>query len=131
MSQSVVRIVASVVLAAGYSGLSQVWAQSPAFEVASIKPNKSAERGWSITPPKSGRFTAKNVTVTQLLDTAYHVEDFLISGGPAWLHSERYDVVAKAPDASASADQVRLMLQALLAERFQLAVHRETKEMPV
>ena len=88
----------------------------PAFEVASIKPNK-AEDG--------GKFNTIGFTVRMLLQDAYGVQDFQITGGPAWLSSERYNIEAKAAE-NVSREQVRLMLQSLLADRFQVKLHRET-----
>ncbi len=100
------------------------------FEVASIKPS-AAERGKvGIRIAPGGRFTASGLTAKMLIQQAYDIKDFQISGGPGWLSSERYDIVAKA-ESSANREQLKLMLQSLLAERFKLEVHRETKELPV
>src|SRR5207245_2690637 len=63
-------------------------------------------------------------------ETAYHVEPFQISGLPAWTNSERFDVIARAADSNASVDQIRQMLQTLLADRFQLSLHRESRDLP-
>jgi bla regulator protein blaR1 len=112
-----------------------------AFEVASVKPNKSgATRGPSTILP-GGRFTATNNTLRALILNAYGIftSEELLSGGPAWIDSERYDVEAKA-EASAippgTPDKVlwektRLMLRTLLADRFHLIVRRETREVPI
>jgi len=62
-----------------------------------------------------------------LIRAAYRMDESSMKGGPAWLDSERYDVAARTATRS-SEDQLRLMLQKLLADRFQLRVHRETKE---
>jgi uncharacterized protein (TIGR03435 family) len=64
-----------------------------------------------------------------LIRAAYHVPDFQISGGPNWLESERYDIDAKSSTA-ANADETRLMLQSLLADRFHLKIRRDSKETP-
>jgi uncharacterized protein (TIGR03435 family) len=61
---------------------------------------------------------------------AYHISPHQISGGPGWLDSERFDLEAKA-EIPAEKAELRIMLQSLLAERFQLVIHRDTKEMPV
>jgi uncharacterized protein (TIGR03435 family) len=67
-----------------------------------------------------------------LISEAYHVYDFQISGGPKWIDSDRYDVEAKATgDAPPTRNQLRAMLQKLLADRFGLTVRHERKEMPV
>lgn len=105
-------------------------ASRPAFEAASIKPDKSGDRRVGIIPFPGGRLNATNVTVKMLIRTAYRVQDFQILGGPSWLASERYDVEAKAAG-NASNDELWQMLQTLLADRFQLALHRETKELPI
>ena len=100
------------------------------FEAATVKPNQSGQRGSSLPPPIGGRFTATNVSLKDLILYAYHVQDFQLSGGPSWMDSQKYDVVAKA-DGSAPEDQVRIMLQKLLVERFRLKVSRQNKEAPI
>jgi uncharacterized protein (TIGR03435 family) len=69
-----------------------------------------------------------NVSLRDIIRNAYRLKDYQISG-PAWISSERYDVVAKLP-ADSSRDQIPEMLQTLLAERFKLTVHRESKDLP-
>jgi len=64
-----------------------------------------------------------------LMEQAYGIRDFQIVGGPSWLGSDRYDITAK-PEGAATSDQVKVMMQALLKDRFQLQFHRETKELP-
>ncbi len=66
-----------------------------------------------------------------LIQQAYGVKDFQISGGPGWINSERYDVVAKADRDIGKAEELRPLIQKLLADRFQLTIHRDTKELPV
>jgi uncharacterized protein (TIGR03435 family) len=105
-------------------------AGSPAFEVASIKPNKSGSRLLMMQPQPGGRFAATNVTLGMLIRNAYQLPPFRILGGPNWMESDRFDIAAKAADEAAQ-DQIRLMLQKLLAERFRLRVHGETREQPV
>lgn len=116
------------------------WAQSaaqPAFEVASVKasppptgngPRSSALSGGPGTPDP-GRLAGQNVSLRSLLLTAYGVRvDQLLA--PDWMISTAYDVVATVPPDTTRA-QAMLMLQNLLAERFKLVVHRETREMPI
>jgi uncharacterized protein (TIGR03435 family) len=115
-------------------------APAPAFEVVSIKPNKGG-MGVMIRMAPGGRFEATNITVKLLLEEAYHVKDSQISGAPGWLDAEHYDINAKPEDSFADAErklsrdgriaQHRLMLQSLLADRFKLTLHRDTKELPV
>ena len=102
----------------------------PAFEVASVKLNLSGDRGLSIAPPVGGRFKATNVPLGRLIETAYEVEAFQVSGGPKWLATERYDIDAETPG-NASLAEMRRMLQSLLADRFKLAITRETQTVPV
>jgi uncharacterized protein (TIGR03435 family) len=76
-----------------------------------------------------GRVDFSNVTLKSVITRAYGVKPHQISG-PAWLDSERYDIVATIP-AGAPREQIPTMLQSMLADRFKLAVHREQKVMPV
>jgi uncharacterized protein (TIGR03435 family) len=105
---------------------------SPQFEVASIKPADPNERRMSIQIAPGGRFIANGVTVRFLIQQAYGIKDFQITGGPSWMGTERYDVSAKPEgDANVTGEQLRPMIQALLADRFKLTLHKETKEMPI
>lgn len=110
------------------------------FEVISIKPNNSRDRrtyGPRILP--GGNVTATNITLWDLILGAYWIPNYLVSGAPDWTKSERFDIEAKvAPNVIPSGisdrtrnDYVRRMMQTMLAERFKVLVHRETKEMPV
>jgi len=100
-----------------------------AFEVADVKVNKSGDLRMAIDIQPGGRVTMRNVPMKVLIVFAYHLRPERLSGGPKWLESERFDVVAKAPE-TASPDDVRRMAQTLLAERFKLVVHTEQKVMP-
>jgi uncharacterized protein (TIGR03435 family) len=115
-------------------------AGGPAFEVASVKLNKSGDGRVFFGMQPGGRFTATNVTLRMLIRNAYQLQDFQISGGPGWLASDRFDIVAKGdadfggPFAAAQRQgpgPLQLMLRALLAERFKLTVHDETKDLPI
>jgi uncharacterized protein (TIGR03435 family) len=105
-------------------------AQRPAFEVASVKPNKSGDVRALMFPQPGGRFTATNVTLRALIIGAYQLQDSQIAGGPDWLDSDRFDIAAKA-DGDASPTQFFAMLQTLLSDRFKLALHHEARIMPV
>jgi uncharacterized protein (TIGR03435 family) len=96
------------------------------FDVASIRPSDPNRPG---VPYRIGpnSFSAYG-PLKALIQQAYEVEDYQVAGGPAWVQTERYDVQAKAATA-ASPHEIRLMVQALLAERFQLKMHRETRTM--
>jgi uncharacterized protein (TIGR03435 family) len=116
--------------------LPAAWAQSPGaparpeFEVASVKPNTGGSMAVGIMMQPGGRFSATNVPLKFLIGFAYDVKDFQISGGPAWINSDRYDISAKAED-RVPPGQIRQMTQALLADRFKLTLHRESKELAV
>jgi uncharacterized protein (TIGR03435 family) len=101
------------------------------FEVVSIKANRSGNPGSIFGPPRGDRVSYTNVTLKTLIRIAYRVQDFLISGGPGWLSSERYDVNAKFENPGITPPQLQQMLQSMLEKRFTLVVHRETKEMPI
>ena len=107
-----------------------VYGQSAAaarFEVASVKPS-SADSSNSSGGGKSGRgrLTMNNVTLQRCIMGAYGVGPHQIFGGPRWLDSDRYDIVAKAEEPVG--DTILMtMLQDLLADRFKLAIHRETR----
>jgi len=107
------------------------------FEVASIKVNKSGTlngvtgRGGQIRPGKS-QIALENVTLWKALGFAYGIgedKDYAIIG-PDWLKTERYDIAGKIPP-NTTFEQMRRMLQATLTERFKLALHRDTKDLPV
>lgn len=106
--------------------------QSPSFEVASVKRNTDTVFIISgVQPEAGGRLSAKAATLRQLIASAYQIRESLILGGPSWGDSERYDIEAKAGDPVGWDSGLRQMLQNLLSDRFQLRVHRESKEMPV
>jgi bla regulator protein blaR1 len=100
------------------------------FEVASIKPSDPSAHGMRFQIAPGGRLTASNVTVKMLVQQAYDVKSFQITGGPGWLGTEHYDIVAKGEGAT-SPDDFKPMLQALLTQRFHLTFHRESKELPI
>jgi uncharacterized protein (TIGR03435 family) len=102
----------------------------PEFEVATIKPSDPKRPGWGITVNRSGMFTTLNTNLSDLIKFAYSVHPKQIIGAPAWVDSEKFDLSAK-PDTPGmpSVDQMRAMLQKLLADRFSLAFHKEKKEL--
>jgi bla regulator protein blaR1 len=110
-----------------------------AFDVATIRPSKPGTGGstYSFTPGHG--IKVSNGTLKGLIEMAYDLRDFQIQGGPGWADSESFDIVAKcviapsdsAPGAAAkSIEDTRLRLQALLRDRFQLEVRRESKDLP-
>jgi uncharacterized protein (TIGR03435 family) len=106
-------------------------AQPTSFEVASIRPSQPGTRGGYVNLPPPGReFTTKNVPLSTLIQVAYHIQDYQLSGGPGWMASDPFDIAAKA-DHDVTREELRRMIQALLADRFKLTIRRETKELPV
>jgi len=113
---------------------------SPSFEVASIKPNHSGDNRISLMFAPDG-LSASGASVKMLVDFAYNMKDFQISGGPGWIDSERFDIEAKMEESTIAAlkkltleqsiEQRRLMVQSLLAERFKLKVSHSSKELPI
>jgi uncharacterized protein (TIGR03435 family) len=100
--------------------------QAPTFEAAEVKVNKSGEARMAVDFQPGGRFVAHNVPMKILIGLAYGARPDAVKG-PGWLDSARFDVVAKASP-GAKADELRRMVQSLLAERFNLVVHTEQRE---
>src|SRR5579864_7421602 len=122
-------------LAFAASGL---FAQSPptrpkfdAFEVATIKP-AVVSPGRYIRMQSVNRFYAKDMTLNAMIAAAYSLTPRAISGGPPWTDADRYDILASTPGGiQPSLDEQMGMLRKLLSDRFQLAFHREPRELPV
>ncbi len=106
-------------------------AQSPAFEAASIRRNRSGEANTHIDL-SGGRLTITNASLKTLIRNAYDLLSFQLAGEPHWIDTEMYDIVATTGRAAKiQPDEFRLLLQNLLADRFQLRVHWETREAAV
>ena len=113
---------------------------APSFEVASIKPNRSGDQRIRLMFAPDG-LSANGLPLKELIGFAYNLKDFQISGGPGWIESERYDIEAKMDESTITAlkklapeqavEQRRLMVQSLLAERFNLKVSHSSKEAPI
>lgn len=124
----------------------------PAFEAATVRPNRSGEARRQIEVLPGGRFNATNMTLWQILSVAYPVDgrfrdEIQLTGGPAWIKSDRFDIVAKAEgsphldtnkpgstvtDVDRNAvERIRAMLRRFLAERFKLRMHHEMRELPI
>jgi bla regulator protein blaR1 len=101
-----------------------------AFDSASVKRNLSTAQGRTLNAGAQGWLTATNVTAAQLIRLAYDLPAFQVTGGPAWINSDTFDVAARANGNPSLADK-RLMLRRLLAERFSLSTHTETRELPL
>ncbi len=122
------KIVSIVLFAASVAS-----AQTPQFEVASVKPSapdRHNGRGIQGGPGSKdpGLFTCDNVQLFGLLTIAYDLPWYRISG-PPWLHTARFDISAKIPEGTTK-EQFTLMQQNLLIERFKITFHHEQKELP-
>lgn len=122
------------VLAFGLVGMN---AQSPPptrFVVASIKPTpregSDIQGLGDVRLLPGGRLLAEKVLLRYFIQNAYGVKPFQISGGPGWMNSAHYDIEAKG-EGNPNNSQMRLMMQALLEERFKLELHHETRSLPV
>jgi uncharacterized protein (TIGR03435 family) len=103
----------------------------PAFEVATIKPSDPGARGKGFTLRNQDVITI-NTSLSDLLSMAYDLHPKQLTGGPAWIESDKYDITGR-PDVPGqpSVVQMKLMIQKLVADRFQLKFHREKKELSV
>ena len=118
----------------------QASAAMPEFEAASVKPNKSGGNSTNFGFQAGGRFNATNITLRTLIAAAYGAPQplplFEVLGGPNWLDSDRFDIVAKAagdpqPGPNGPPPELVLMMRQLLADRFHVVVHNETRDLPV
>ena len=111
-------------------------ARLPAYDVSSVKPNKSDEHMMRIMSKPDG-FSCTNIPLTTLIGNAFGIRQDLISGGPGWADSTGFDVEAKVagPDVETfkklSGRERNSLLQALLEDRFKLKLHHETKVLPM
>ncbi len=119
------------------------------FDVASIKPSNPSGRRSEYFALPGGGFSARNLTLKVLIERAYDLQDFQISGGPAWINSERYDIQAKAlrtardealpndlskltpEQGKIFQDQFSARVRTMLTDRFGLKFRVETKEGPI
>lgn len=110
-----------------------VFAQTaPHFDAADIHPSERAMNPYTFISGgvlRGTRYDLRKVTMLDLIRIAYDVNPEVVVGGPNWLEFDRFDIAAKAP-ASTSPATLRLMLRSLLAERFGLVTHRDTRPMP-
>jgi uncharacterized protein (TIGR03435 family) len=130
-----VKVIAGcVLLSAAPRALGQQPAGPPAFEVASIKPSDPAG---SLAIRRSGlHLSTTNSSLLFLITWAYDIQSDRVLNQPKWLDSARYDIVAnaaplKSPRRPGQPTELQQMMQSLLAERFKLVLHRETKDLPV
>jgi uncharacterized protein (TIGR03435 family) len=105
----------------------------PAFEVASVRLNQNPPTGAQVVSLRlslsHGRLNFQAVSLMNLIQQAYDVQRVRVQGCPQWCNEDRFDVIAKAENPEATQAEVTMMLQTLLADRFKLALHRETKDL--
>jgi uncharacterized protein (TIGR03435 family) len=109
---------------------------APAFEVATVKQNKSGERGGGIRRVPGGRVTVTNMALRGLVAFAYQVGPFQLVGGPSWMETDKFDITAKmegnpewSGPGSGRPDPIQLALRTLLVERFKLKLHTEMRDL--
>jgi uncharacterized protein (TIGR03435 family) len=141
MRPTLTIVVSMVLLMVAASALFIPLPDLPRFENVSIRPDASADPliGEGFEYP-GGFFTENNVTLADLIVFAYRTPAFRIVGGPGWIWHDRYDIIAKvggdaedysSPEQRGKWNRLSLMMRALLAERFHLAVHRGNRKRPV
>ena len=118
-----------VVAITGVLGVQLHSQAEPAFEVASVKPNRSGEINTNFEI-QGDRFTVTNATLRELIRVTYQVRDLQIVEAPEWIASERFDVTAKATS-PLKPGVVPIEARQLLADRFRLKVHNEAREVPI
>ena len=124
-----VRVFSGISLAAFLSiaGFVRSVETPPVFDIADVHMSaRSANPNMTGGILRAGRYELRKATMVDLIRTAYGVDADSVIGGPSWLESDRFDVIAKAPPTT-STETVKLMLQALLADRFKLVVHTDSK----
>jgi uncharacterized protein (TIGR03435 family) len=119
----------------------QQTAPAPAFDVISIKPDTSGSMAMRLNIAPGGTFRADGVPLKLLMQEAYDVKESQIIGAPAWFNTDKYNIEARADEATAEEmkhldpdkrkDKMMLMIRSLLVERCKLAVHQETKDMAI
>jgi uncharacterized protein (TIGR03435 family) len=106
------------------------------FEVASVKPNKDGGQGYGINRAPGGNFRTTNAPPNALITFAYVIQSYQLIGVPDWAKNERFDITAKlgadpAPVTPPAPDHMMLAMRTLLADRFKLKIHRETRELDI
>jgi uncharacterized protein (TIGR03435 family) len=109
---------------------------APTFEVASVKQNTSGDGRVLIQMLPGNRINVTNVPLRQLIGQAYQLQQFQLVGGPTWINNDRFDIVAKlqgepTPFVPGQPNPAMLAMRTLLAERFKLKLHKETRDLDV
>lgn len=110
--------------------------RSVTFEAASVKKFVAAAGGGFVGRQPGGRLTATGATMREVIEFAYLIQPFQLVNAPSWINEERWDINARlaappGPAAPGQPDDTLLALRALLADRFQLTIHRETRQLPI
>jgi uncharacterized protein (TIGR03435 family) len=103
----------------------------PKFEVADVHVSPPGTRQPDGGFMPGGRVELRGFPMLELISIAYAVDDTNVVGGPAWLNSERFDIIAKAPSGVTAEDKLQAMLKELLEDRFKLVAHEGKKDLPV
>jgi uncharacterized protein (TIGR03435 family) len=122
------RTLATLLFSSALLACAQEAAQT--FEVPAIKLSDASSR-IGIRRLPGGRFVTSNTSLRLLITWTYDIGDERLVGAPAWLDSARFDVAAKAPNENPTGDDLRSMMKSLLADRFKLRVHAETRDLPM
>ena len=126
-------MLAVAVISASSSDAQDKTTASPSFEVATIKPSESnAKSGRYIVMQGNNRFVAKYYTLKLLVAAAYDLSPKVISGGPGWIDSDHFDIVALTPGENKPPRELQMaMLRTLLLDRFKLGFHREPRTLSI
>ncbi len=108
------------------AGAAAAQSPQPSFEAADVKLNNSGEARMAVDFQPGGRLAVRNVPLKVVIALAYGVRPEAVTAGPPWIASDRFDMIAKASQTTPAAE-LRLMLRGLLAERFQLKLHTESR----
>jgi uncharacterized protein (TIGR03435 family) len=130
---TLIRVLGAVLAAASTGTCFAQPAKAPAFEVVSVRPTSPGDGGRELEFSSGGRFYARNIPLVAVIAQAYSVRDFQIVRAPSWVsdwNTGRFDIQALA-GASATQDEMRLMVRTLLAERFKLRIHRAKRKQSV
>jgi uncharacterized protein (TIGR03435 family) len=123
--------VVGLLILASAMAFAQSTETSATFEIADVHPSPHVANQFFIGGVlRGGRYAIKNATMVDLISTAYGVDADKVAGGPSWLEKDRFDIIAKAAPTT-SPEALKLMLQSMLADRFKLVTHPDTKSMPV
>lgn len=120
----------TIVLLPAADGFCQLKTDTARREVASIKPSNADANGGIIKPLPGGQtYVATNMPVKVMIKLMFHLNDRQISGGPGWLDNDLFDIEAKA-DRPRTIDELHVMFQNLLIDRFNLQFHNEMRTLP-